>query len=477
MFSAYSKTPFLASLDRGTAIARVDLHPHVDMSQETELEKTPLPSPAAQVPHWVDPVTEDDLIARRRAIHRMPEAGWTEFIATANAAAYFQSLGFTVKLGREVIDPAFVRGRNAKEVAKSEKYAREHGVDPLWLARMGGITGMVATLDTGRPGKTMAIRVELDALYMDEPDDMAHIPFREGFASERPGVMHACGHDAHQAVAYELARFVVANADRLEGRIKFIFQPGEEGSRGAYPMVQSGCVDDVDLLLCAHIAVDVKPGVIVAAPEKFLCTTKVDFEFEGEPSHAGMQPQIGRNALLAAADASLLLMALPRHSDGMTRVNVGTMHAGEGRNVVASHAKLEVEVRGENEAINRDLMSAAVQRAKGSAMAFGVNCHYDIMGEAVDFVPDDAITQMITVCARRARRCVSVLPTLPLNGSDDATLLIRRVQSHGGKAGYFLVGAGFDASHEHASVDFQEDYLITLYDMYTNLIIGFSGNW
>ena len=103
-----------------------------------------------------------------------------------------------------------------------------------------------------------------------------------------------------------------------------------------------------------------------------------------------------------------------------------------------------------------------------------MNCHYDIMGEAVDFVPDDAITQMITVCARR---CVSVLPTLPLNGSDDATLLIRRVQSHGGKAGYFLVGAGFDASHEHASVDFQEDYLITLYDMYTNLIIGFSGNW
>lgn len=434
-------------------------------------------SPAAQMPNWVDPIEEQDLIARRRSIHAMPEAGWTEFIATASAVKYFEGLGYEVRCGREIIDPMYVRGRNPDEVTLSEAKARAHGVAESMLERMSGITGLVATYDTGKPGRTIAIRIELDALYMDEPEDVTHIPFREGFASRRQGVMHACGHDGHQSVAYALARFVVENRHNLSGRVKFIFQPGEEGSRGAYPMVKSGCVDDVDLLLCAHIAVDIKAGTVVAAPEKFLCTTKIDFMFEGEASHAGMQPQIGRNALLAAADASLLLMALPRHSDGMTRVNVGTMHAGEGRNVVASHAKLEVEVRGENEAINQSLTRIALQRAEGCAMAFGVRCRHQIMGEAVDFVPDDSVTQMISICAHRARRCNKVLATAPLNSSDDATLMIRRVQSLGGKAGYFLVGAALADQHEHASVDFDEASLLTLYDVYTNLLIGYSGGW
>ena len=158
-------------------------------------------------------------------------------------------------------------------------------------------------------------------------------------------------------------------------------------------------------------------------------------------------------------------------------VQNGTLHAGEGRNVIAAHADMEVEVRGENEAINRELAREAVTRAQGCAMAFGVKMSHKIMGEAVDFVPDDGIVQMITVCARRARHVREVRPSVPLNGSDDATLMIRRVQSQGGRAGYFLVGAGLEASHEHAAVDFDERYLVTLYDIFANLVIGLSGNW
>ena len=408
-------------------------------------DQTDPTSPAGSIPHWIDPVRETDLVARRRTVHRTPETGWAEFIATARAAEFFTSLGFKVMVGREFIDPIYVRGRSEAEVSESERLAKAAGVSPVLLQRMGGLTGLCATFDTGHPGKTLAFRVELDALKMNEPVDPDHIPYREGFASERPGLMHACGHDGHQAVAFELGRFIVANRDRLTGRI--------------------------------HIATDLQAGTVVAAPEKFLCTTKIDLHFEGVQAHAGMQPQLGRNALLAAADAALILMALPRHSDGMTRVNVGTLHAGEGRNVIAAHADMEVEVRGENEAINRELAREAVTRAQGCAMAFGVKMSHKIMGEAVDFVPDDGIVQMITVCARRARHVREVRPSVPLNGSDDATLMIRRVQSQGGRAGYFLVGAGLEASHEHAAVDFDERYLVTLYDIFANLVIGLSGNW
>ena len=413
-------------------------------------DQTDPTSPAGSIPHWIDPVREADLVARRRTVHRTPETGWAEFIATARAAEFFTSLGFKVMVGREFIDPIYVRGRSDTEVSESERLAKAAGVSPVLLQRMGGLTGLCATFDTGRPGKTLAFRVELDALKMDEPADPDHIPYKEGFASERPGLMHACGHDGHQAVAFELGRFIVANRDRLTGRIRFIFQPGEEGSRGAYPIVQSGLLDDVDTLLCAHIATDLQAGTVVTAPEKFLCTTKIDLHFEGVQAHAGMQPQLGRNALLAAADAALILMA---------------------------HADREGEVRGENEAINRELAREAVTRAQGCAMAFGVKMSHKIMGEAVDFVPDDGIVQMITVCARRARYVREVRPSVPLNGSDDATLMIRRVQSQGGRAGYFLVGAGLEASHEHAAVDFDERYLVTLYDIFANLVIGLSGNW
>lgn len=95
-----------------------------DMMEEGKSFLDEEPSPAAQMPNWVDPVKEHEIVARRREIHAVPEAGWTEFIATARAAEYFEALGFTVRIGREVIDPVFIRGRNPEEVEISEEKAR-----------------------------------------------------------------------------------------------------------------------------------------------------------------------------------------------------------------------------------------------------------------------------------------------------------------------------------------------------------------
>lgn len=415
---------------------------------------------------WNDPSSPAHLSAMRRHAHRNPEAGWTEFRTAAHWAAFFESIGFKIRAGREVLLPEYVRGRDAAAAKAALDEAMKSGADKRMLERMAGYPAFTAEWDTGREGKTVAIRVELDALPIDEPTDMTHIPAREDFLSKHHGFMHACGHDGHQAVAAELGRFIAQNKAHLSGRIKFIFQPAEEGSRGAFPMVQAGILDDVDVILCAHLGIDLEAGTVVAAPEKFLSTTKIDFDFRGKPSHAGMQPQLGRNALLAAANAAINMMALPRHGEGMTRVNVGALHAGEGRNVVPSHATMEVEVRGENGAINRQLVAEAIQRAQGAALSFGVECRHAIVGEATDFKPDDSIAQLITVCAHRARYCRKVVPTHPYNGSDDGTLMIKRVQERGGRAGYFMVGAAFPSDHTHAAIDFDETYLLTLYDTY-----------
>lgn len=289
--------------------------------------------------------------------------------------------------------------------------------------------------------------------------------------------MHACGHDGHQAAAIGLAKFIHANAERLCGRIRFICQPAEEGSRGAYPILQAGVLDDVDMIICGHIAPELELGTVVAAPRRLLSTTKIDFEFTGRASHAGSHPQTGRNALLAGAAASLAIMALPRHADGMTRINVGQLHAGEGRNIVPSHAWMEVEVRGETGEINRDLTAEALTRAQGAAMSFGVECRKRIVGEAIDYQPEASTTQLLTVCARRARGCSKVLPTWNCDYSDDGTLLIRRVQEQGGKGGYFLVGGALSSSALKPAVDFDEAAVITLYDTWANLITAVLGNW
>lgn len=429
------------------------------------------------LPGWVDPVKPEELTEIRRDVHRTPEPGWSEFIATARLAQVFAAAGFKLTYGPEFISPQFVRGRDPDEVERGRLFALQNGVSVEEIRRMGDYPGLVAEWDTGRPGRTVAVRIELDAIAVEEPESISHLPFREGFSSVRRGVMHACGHDGHQAAAIGLARFIAANAERLAGRIKVICQPAEEGSRGAYPILQSGVLQDVDMLFCAHIAPELEFGTVVAAPTKLLSTTKIDFEFAGRASHAGSHPQSGRNALLAAANAAINIMALPRHEDGMTRVNVGQLHAGEGRNVVPSHAWMEVEVRGENAAVNRDLAAEALLRAQGAAMGFGVECRQRIVGEAIDFVPDAALTQLITVCARRARHCGKVVPTWPINSSDDGTLLIRRVQEQGGKAGYFVVGGAFAGNAVQPAVDFDERALVTLYDTWTNLIVALLGNW
>lgn len=425
--------------------------------------------------------TQESIAALRREIHSKPEPGWAEFVSSARAIEKLESLGFAVKCGREVINPDFIRGANRRQIEEGLAFAKSQGVKEEILERLDGVTGVVGLLETGRPGPVMAIRFELDCVPVTETSNPNHLPNREGFASCRPGYMHACGHDGHQAVLLELGRFIAANKERLTGKIKFIFQPAEEGSRGAYAFVRSGVLDDVDTIICAHFGLDQPPGVVYTAPSKFLCTEKIDFEFIGRPSHAGMHPQTGRNALMAAANAAINLMALPRHGDGMTRVNVGNLHAGEGRNVVAAHATMQIEVRGANEKIKDYLAHEAVQRCAGMAMAFDVQMKHRVVGEAVDFTPDDSVSQLIMVCAKRARYCRSIQPHLTVTYSDDATVMFRRVQQRGGKTGYFIVGAmptrDGKPVHTTENVDFDERYLTTLYDTYTNVIMALSGEW
>lgn len=415
-------------------------------------------------------IDNSTLVNWRRQFHAYPETGWTEFTTTARIIQLLESMGHQVLTGTQVINPDFVRGYDKQAVKKSQAAARAAGIEETLLQRIGDYTGCAAVFDTGRPGPVVALRFEIDCVNVQESSSASHLPQQENFASCQPGFMHACGHDGHMAIGLGVAQWLINHRDELRGCVKLLFQPAEEGVRGARPMAESGILDDVDFFACGHLGCDIPSNTIVAAPEKFLSTFKIDMSFQGKAAHAGMEPHQGKNALAAACHATLQLMGIPSHGEGMTRVNVGVLRGGEGRNVIPSHAEMQVEVRGENEKINNYMCEEAMRRAKGVALSFDVQLDTKIMGEAVNFVPDDEMTELIMSIAREIPSVEHVQRSMNFNGSDDATVLIKKVQSHGGKAAYFVMGSDLQAGHHQAEFDIDESQLFTGYTLFTRLL-------
>ncbi len=390
----------------------------------------------------------DEVVSARRRFHKRPELGWTEFETTAYVAEKLGEYGFEVHLGTEVVKPEAVLGRDEKQVAAAIERARAAGVSGELLARMEGYTGCVGILDTGRPGPVVAFRHDMDALPIQEITDPAseHLPAKEGFASEFKGVMHACGHDSHTAVGLGFAHWLADHKDEFCGRIKLIFQPSEEGTRGAAAMAAAGVVDDVDWFFGSHVGVYAKPGEICPIAKGFLATVKFDVNFTGIPSHAGAAPEKGRSALLAAANAAVMLNAISRTSEGDTRISVGRLDAGEGRNITSMHAHMECEVRGATHEANQFMYSRAQEVIAGAAAMLGVQYEIIKAGEATTLVTDDAALEVVQKAAADIPG-ISVRTLYESNGSEDCTILMRRVAEHGGKPAFFLYGCTHKGHH------------------------------
>ena len=413
----------------------------------------------------------EKLVNWRREFHRFPETGWSEFWTTSRIADYLEEMGFEILLGKQIINEEFVRGRQKSVVEKGLSNAKAYGANPKWLEKMDGYTGCVAVFDSGKPGKTVALRFDIDCVNVTETKDPNHIPNKLGFCSLNDGFMHACGHDAHITIGLGTALWISQNKEKLTGKVKIVFQPAEEGVRGAAAIAASGVIDDANYFASSHISFCANSGTVISDLQNFLSTTKIDIRYQGKPAHAGAAPHLGRNALLAAAHAVTQLHGISRHGEGMTRINVGVLNAGEGRNVIPSKATIQLEVRGENKAINQYMVDQVMQIAKGIATSFDVEYETEIVGEAVDMVNDKELIQLIEQIASQQPQIKHVEPTYAFNASEDATILGRRVQDNGGKAIYFILGADRTAGHHEAEFDIDEAQLLTGVNIYTQLLI------
>ena len=409
------------------------------------------------------------LMNYRREFHRYPESAWCEFFTTSRIAGHLQSLGYDLCFSDSIIARETIMGRDDANIAQAQERALSWGASLDFLAQMDGVTGVGAVLDTGCPGPVIAIRFDIDAVDVMESQVDSHRPRFLGFASLAPGVTHACGHDAHAAIGLGIAEVLAEHKDALCGKIKFLFQPAEEGCRAGKAIAESGWLDDVDYFFAAHIGMNVPSGTLVCDPQHFLCSSKFDLHFSGKPAHAGIEPNAGRNALAAACTAVTQMLAIPRHRDGMTRLNVGQLHAGDGRNVIPANAVLMGETRGENRELNSYMYQQVEQIAQASAMMHGVQVEIKAQGEAIGLQNDAELVELLSYIGPESGFS-KIIREKDFGASEDAGYLVDRVQAQGGKAIYCLVGSDLTAGHHNGDFDIDESRMLPAVKLFINAI-------
>lgn len=403
-----------------------------------------------------------DIIRTRRDFHRHAERGWEEFRTASLLASRLKALGYEVQIAESVIEPRSRLGVPPQEELEAAfRRALSQGAEEALAHRMrGGLTGVVGVLVGKGEGPTVALRFDMDANFGEEAKDERHRPFREGFASVNPRAMHNCGHDGHATIGITAASLLAEIRGRWRGRVKVIFQPAEEGARGAKAMVEAGVLDDADYVIIPHLGVRAtRTGKLVCGAHGFQATTKFDATFLGKNAHAGLEPEKGRNALLAAASALVQLHAISRHGQGDTRINVGFLQGGEGRNIIPGRAVMRLETRATTSELDAYMQGRALEILRACALMQGVEVQIEKVGQTISGRSDPELVEVIADVAAQLPDFDEIVREEEFGAGDDATFMMRRVQERGGKAAYVVLGTELPGGHHTPYFDFNEEVL------------------
>ena len=424
---------------------------------------------------------EDWMRERRRDFHKFAEAGWHEVRTCSIIADHLIRLGVDkVLMGKECFKADARMGLpDQEELDRVYQRALEQGaVMPYAEKFKDGFTAVIGVIETGRPGPVIGFRQDIDALGVFEDKKPGHKPWEGGYASVNDGEMHACGHDGHATVGMTVAETLMKFKDRLCGTVKIVFQPAEEGVRGARGIAESGILDDVDYMIGIHMydrntEEDYSEGVHaneearkLGKPQIGLCyarnmaNAKLDVYFYGKAAHAAHQ-QKGNNAFLAALTASQAIYAIPRTSLGDSRINIGQIEAGSGRNVVCDRVKMVMELRcftqpalEYNEAYTRRIIEHA-------AAMHGCTFEIKNMGATAAVMLDTP--EFVDELAAMAREKLGLIVAGPAPGSnsEDYSFMAQRVEEHGGKTCFFHCLTDFPDVFHSTGFDIDETDLLS----------------
>lgn len=410
---------------------------------------------------------EEELIRLRRHFHKYAEPAWMEFLTTAKIIEELKNYNLDLYYGKEIY---FNKRMGLPEKSILESYKNSISISDIEKKEeiLDSYTGLIAVLDTKKIGPNIGFRFDIDANELCESNSLGHLPNILNFSSKNSFAMHACGHDAHMSIGIELAKILASNIKKLKGKIIFIFQPAEEGVRGAYSLMNNPIIDKLDYLAGMHIGMDVKSGEIGVGSHGFLATKKIDIIFKGKASHAGASPEKGHNALLAASSAVLNFNSLAQHSMGEARINVGKLNAGSGRNIIANIAKIEMEIRGENDHIISYLYDGVNRIVEGSAISYDCSYEIEIKGQAPSLISYDEefIKNLRNYYKEKSYKLVDA----NLKGSEDIAYLLNEVRKAGGKTVHFILGSNLKDSHHSEEFDINEKDMLRGVDLMVDFV-------
>jgi amidohydrolase len=348
------------------------------------------------------------------------------------------------------------------ELALEER--RTAGIVAEHLERLGyqvrtgvGTTGVVGLLEGTRPGPVVMIRLDMDALPITEETEAA-------YASQTPGRMHACGHDGHVAIGMGLAELLAPLRERMAGAVKLVFQPAEEVGSGAELMIQDGVLENPrpDVFLSTHVwneqksgIVDVTPGPVMAAAEKWTCT------IHGRGGH-GALPHLTVDPIVAAAQViSGLQTVVSRNVSPLDTVvvSVGAIHGGDAFNVIPPQVTMNGTIRTYQPATREMVIQRVRQVIEGVAAACGARAELQMQSMTPAVINDPQVTKVVRQAAETIMGAERVASGERTMGSEDAAFFMHEIPGC-----YFFLGSanaakGLDAPHHNPRFDFDEEAL------------------
>ncbi len=376
------------------------------------------------------------LVEWRRRLHQYPELGFRERLTAEFIAEKLRSWGIDFEAG----------------IAE---------------------TGIVATVEGQRSGPVLAIRADMDALPVCEENE---VPYR----SRHEGIMHACGHDGHTAIALGTAYYLSQHRHDLSGTVKFIFQPAEEGPGGAKPMVEAGVLKnpDVDAIIGLHLwnnlplgTVGVRGGPLMAAVELFRCT------LNGKGGHGAMPHQTTDAIVLGSQIVNALQTIVARNVDPIASgvVTVGEFHAGSALNVIAGTAKFGGTVRYFDPKFQGFFGDRVEKIIAGICHSHGASYDLDYWQLYPPTVNDDRMANLVrSVAETVVETPAGVVPECQTMAGEDMSFFLQAVPGC-----YFFLGSAnpekkLDFPHHHPRFDFDETALCAGVELFVRCVEQFD---
>jgi len=365
-------------------------------------------------------------IDMRRELHRIPETAFGEEKTSAFVSQCLRRLGLKVEIG----------------IAK---------------------TGVVGLLELGKGGKTLMIRADMDALPVQEKTGLP-------FASTHEGVMHACGHDAHMAMALGAAAVLSGIKGELKGNIKFVFQPAEEGPGGAKPMIEAGVLKNpkVDFVTGCHLhesaegTIGVRPGCVLAANDRF------ELKIVGRGGHGAMPHLCVDPIDVGVQVINALQRMASRQINPLSPVvlTIGSFHAGTAFNIIPGEAELSGTTRTFDRAIWDSWQQRMERIIKGVCEAMGAGYEFKFFRGYPPTVNDEALAEMVRRSASQVVGEGNVFEPDPIMAGDDMSYFLEKVPGF-----FFFLGVGRENSAplHNSRFDFSEEVLPRGVEMYSRL--------